>query len=82
MRARHHTAGKDGTREYLNVGHSRTARKLLAKYPLGLVAEADAEELAKQAPAGGGGGGALPYVFAVAALVAILAYLFGGFAGK
>jgi hypothetical protein len=65
------------------VGHSRTARKLLAKYPLGLVAEADAEELAKQAPAaGGGGGGALPYVFAVAALVAILAYLFGGFAGK
>jgi hypothetical protein len=66
------------------VGHSRTARKLLSKYPLGLVAEADAEELAKQAPAAGasGGAGALPYVLAGAVLVALLAYFFGGFAGR
>ena len=51
----------DGSREYINVGHSQTARKLLSKYPLGVVAEADAQELASKAPAAssGGGGGAL-----------------------
>ena len=65
------------------MGHSQTARKLLAKYPIGVLAEADAEALAKQAPAAGasGGGGALPLLLAVAALVALLAYYFGGLAG-
>ena len=57
------------------MGHSPSARKHLAKYPIGTVAEADAEELTKNAPAASAsGGGALPLLVLGAILVAAVAW--------
>ena len=70
--------GKDGTKEYLNVGHSASAHKILTRYPIGTMADPDVEELEKGAAAAASSDGSsmLPYVLAVLALLAALAYQF------
>ena len=55
--------GMDATAAYIEVEHSKTAHKLLCRYPLGLLAEADALALARALPepaAAPSGGGAAP----------------------
>jgi hypothetical protein len=63
----------------MNVGHSKSSAKSLSRFPIGTVAEKDAEELQKLAPAAGAsdGGGILPYLLALAVLAAALAWQFG-----
>lgn len=64
------------TRRYDDIGHSNGAKKILEKHRVGVLNAADAAATASEARAERSAGGFAPYVLAVLALAAALAYQF------